>query len=93
MKKKKKNRDCSSSSEKSKGPTPVILKPLEVRIEEVNGNTSKLIRKFNKKVRKAEVLKPYYNRLMYFTPKPQKRREKLRKAIYEEKKRQQKLED
>ena len=88
-KKQKKNRDYTPK--KAEGPTPVILKPFEVTIEQAGGSVSRLIKKFNKKVRKAEILKPYYGRLMYHIPKSQKRREKLRKTKYEEKKRRESL--
>ena len=71
-------------------PEAVICKPFQVTLEEVKGDKSRLIKKFIKKVRKAEILKPYYDRLMYFTPKPQRRRQKLKKAIWEERKRRQK---
>lgn len=77
-------------NKKNSGPTPVILKPLEVDIKSVKGDTAKLIKKFNKKVRREEVLKNYFERLMYYKPKSQKKREKRRRAIYEERKRQQK---
>ncbi len=77
-------------TKKMKIPEAVICEPFQVSIEEVKGDKSKLIKKFIKKVRKAEILKPYYDKLMYFTPKPQRRRQKLKKAIWEETKRRQK---
>ena len=75
-----------------KGPEPVILSPLQVTLEEAKGDTTKLIKKFSKKVRRAEVLKPYFNKLMYFTPKSDLKRQKRRKAVWEEKKRREKEE-
>lgn len=71
---------------------PVQLDPFEVTLEECNGNTNKLIKKFMKKVRKAELLKPYYGRMMYHKTKSQKNREKSRKATYEAKKQEKRSE-
>jgi truncated hemoglobin YjbI len=71
---------------------PVQLKPLEVKLDEANGNTTKLIKKFMKKVRKQEVLKPFYERLMYHVTKGQKRRQKKLKSEYEVKKNKKKQE-
>lgn len=67
----------------------VILKPLQVSSEECNGDTTRLIKKFQKKVRNEETLKPYFGKLMYFTTKSQKRRAKRLKAIYEQRKNKQ----
>lgn len=61
------------------------FKPLEVTLEEVGGDQSKLLKKFTKKVRKAEVLKPFYGKLMYYISKSQKRRQKRRKALFDQK--------
>lgn len=74
------------------GPT-VEAKVLEVSIKEVNGDTTKLIKKFCKKVRKEEILKPFYRRLMYFETKSQKRRQKKMYGIYEWRKKVSKQED
>ena len=65
---------------------PFLGKPLEVKAEEVGGDTKKLIKKFCKKVRREEVLKPYYDKLMHFTPKSQLKRQKKLSAIYFQKK-------
>lgn len=71
--------------------TPVILEPFQVTLDECNGDFYRMLKKFTKKVRKHEVLKPYYGKLSYFTSKSQLRRQKKIKAIYEEKKRQEKI--
>jgi truncated hemoglobin YjbI len=65
---------------------PVQAKNLEVNLDEVGGDTTKLIKKFGKKVRKEEVLLPYYDRLMFYSTKSQKRRKKRLKAIFAQKK-------
>lgn len=66
----------------------IEAKFLEIKIEDVNGDSSRLIKRFIKKVRKEEILKPYYNRLMFFQTKNQKRRQKKMKAIHLHKKMQ-----
>lgn len=70
------------------GPPSVshTFKPLEVTLEEVGGDQSKLLRKFIKKVRKSEILKPFYGKLMYYISKSQKRRQKKLKALFNQKK-------
>lgn len=68
---------------------PVITyKPLEVSEKECRGDVNKMIKRFCKKTRKEEVLKPYFGRLMYWETKSQKRRRKNTKSIYEWKKQQ-----
>jgi ribosomal protein S21 len=71
----------------------VQAKFLEVKIEETSGDTTKLIKRFMRKVRKEEVLKPYYGRLMFYKSKSQKRREKKSKAVFEQKKLQSELDE
>jgi hypothetical protein len=84
MKQKRNQRDFQQvSPEKTNNFEPVILSPLQVRAEEVGGDTSKLIKKFIKKVRKEEVLKPFYDKLMYYSTKSQKRRAKKLKSEFE----------
>jgi hypothetical protein len=72
---------------------PVILEPFEITLAECDGDFFRMLKKFTKKVRKHEVLKPYYNKLSYFTSKSQLRRQKKIKAIYEEKRGQENLFD
>lgn len=67
-------------------PEGLILKPLQVTLEECHNDFDKMVKKFIKKVRKEEVLKPYYKRLMYHQTKSQKRREKKLSAIFKNKK-------
>ena len=78
--------------QKIKIPEPVILEPLQVSLKEAKGDSHRLIKKFLKKVRKEEVLKPYFGKLMYFTSKSDIKRAKRRKAVWEEKKRREKEE-
>lgn len=72
---------------KNKEFEPVLLEPLQVTIGQTNGDYNKLVKRFIKKVRNEEVLKPYYNKIAYFISKSEKKREKLRKAKFQEKKR------
>lgn len=65
----------------------VLAYPLEVSLSQVRGDTSKMIKKFMKKVRKEEVLKAYYERLAFPTTKGQQRREKKSRKAWLEKKR------
>jgi ribosomal protein S21 len=62
---------------------PRDFKPLEVTSAECNGDISKMIKRFTKKTRKEEVLKPYYERILYWETKSQKERKKKQKGIYE----------
>lgn len=71
----------------------VEAKPLQVTIEQAKGDTTRLIKKFMKKVRKEEVLKPFYGRLMYHETKSQKRRKKNAKAAFFARKRQRELDE
>lgn len=71
----------------------VEAKPLQVSIEECNGDSTKMIKKFMKKVRKEEILKPFYGKLMFFSTKSQIARAKKHKATYEYRKRQEKDKD
>lgn len=55
---------------------PIQARPLEVSIEQARGDSTRLIKRFMKKVRKEEVLKPFYGKLRYHQTKSQKRRQK-----------------
>lgn len=66
-------------------------KQLEVTISECNGDFNKMIKKFTRKVRKEEVLKPCYDRMMFFTSRGQKKRAQKQKGIYNTRKKEQKL--
>lgn len=71
------------SAKKTVIPEIIILQPLQVKAEEVGGDFNKMIKRFSKKVRKYETLKPYYDRLMFHQTKSQKRRAAKFKSIYE----------
>ncbi len=71
----------------------VQARPLEVSLSECNNDSTKMIKKFMKKVRKEETLKPFYGKLMYHSTKSQIRRAKKHKSIYEYKKRDEKDKD
>ena len=73
---------------KTKNVECVNAKFLEVKIEETSGDATKLIKKFSRKVKKEEILKPCYERMKFFLTKSQRRRKKRLKSIYEHKKRQ-----
>ena len=57
-------------------------KKIEVTLAECGGDFNKMLKKFSRKVRKEEVLKPFFGKLMYFTTKGQKRRAKKLAGIY-----------
>lgn len=63
------------------GPEPVQAKFLEVSAGK-NVNPERLIKKFMKKVRKEEILKPFYGKLMYHQTKNQKDRKKRLRSTY-----------
>lgn len=86
MAKNKYKKDFQSASPKNdNSPEAVIIEPLQVKIEETGGDYNKLIKKFMKKVRKEETLKPFFGRLMYFSTKSQKKRAKKIESIYRHK--------
>ena len=60
----------------------VLCEPIQVTLSECGGDEVKMIKKFMKKVRKLELLKPYYDRLMFHETKSQKRRRKQRIAKF-----------
>lgn len=63
-------------------------KRLEVTISECGGDFNKMLKKFTRKVRKEEILKPYYGKLMYFTSRGEKVRAKKQKGIHNTRKRE-----
>jgi hypothetical protein len=67
------------------------FKPVEVTTEECDGDYSKMIKRFVKKTRKEQILKPFYDRLLYWETKGQKERKKKQKGIYEWQKTQKKM--
>lgn len=69
-------------------PEAVCYQPLEVTAKECGFDTSKMIKRFMKKTRKEEVLKPFHTRLLYWETKSQKARRKKLKSIYEHRKQQ-----
>lgn len=71
----------------------ITCKTLEVSSKECNGDVSKMIKRFCKKTRKEEILKPFYGRLMYWETKSQKRRRKKLKSIHESNRRRKKEEE
>jgi hypothetical protein len=74
-------------------PEAVECRPLEVTLKECNFDTTKMIRRFIKKTRKEEVLKPFYSKLLYWETKGQKTRRKKLKSIYEHKRLQNNVEE
>ena len=52
---------------------------VEVRLEETRGDQIRLIRKFNKKVKKSGILEDYRERRFYEKPSAKRRRLKKRK--------------
>lgn len=67
------------------------LEAVQAKFLEVHGdgsNPERLIKKFMKKVRKEEVLKPFYGKLMYHQTRGQKRRQKKLKAIFQARKKE-----
>ncbi len=87
MRNQKRERNEFPKETKNSSIEPVILEPLQVTINQTKGDYTKLVKKFIKKVRNEEVLKPYYNKIAYFISKSEKRREKKRKGRFEEQKR------
>lgn len=65
-------------------------KHVEVSLQECGGDFNKMLKKFTRKVRKEEVLSPFYDRLAFHTTKSQRRRLEKFKGIYETKKREMK---
>lgn len=55
---------------------------LEVTAEQCRGDIRKMIKKFSRKVRKEEVLKPFYGKLAYHQTKGQLERQKKSKGKY-----------
>ena len=68
----------------------VEAKHVEMSLAECGGDINKMIKKFSRKVRKEEVLAPFYDRLAFHTTKSQRRRAEKFKGIYETKKREMK---
>lgn len=71
---------------------PVQLRPLEVTLAECRGNFNKMIKRFNRKVKKEEVLSPFYGRLASHKTRGQKRRDKRLKGAWLHKKKKMKQE-
>lgn len=93
MKRYKKNKDFKKDYKQPIDLKEAVqLKPLEVTLKECNGDNNKMIKKFLKKVRKYEILKPYYDRIMFHQTKNQVKRKKQRKSKYQTKKNQKKKE-
>jgi ribosomal protein S21 len=51
---------------------------VEVTLDEVKGNASRLIKKFMKKVKKERIVEDYLEETYYTKPSDRKRRERLR---------------
>lgn len=88
----KRNQNTKTKEKSSFKSEAVILEPLQVTIESTRGDYTRLVKKFIKKVRNEETLKPYYDKMAYFISKSEKKRQKLRIAKFEEQKRR-KLEE
>lgn len=67
------------------------FKPIQVTDNECNGDVGRMIKKFSKITRKEQVLKPFYEKLLYWETKSQKERKKKQKGIYEWHKKQKNL--
>lgn len=67
------------------------FKKIEVTEAECHGDVGKMIKRFSKKTRKEEVLKPFYDKLLYWETKSQKARRRKQKGIYEWRKLQKNL--
>ena len=67
--------------------------PLEVTIEQCSGNTTKMIKRFSKMVRKEGIFESYYERSRGPKTKGQKRREERASKQWLEKKRLSKIDD
>ena len=52
---------------------------VEVSLKEVGGNTSKLIKKFIKKVKKEKVIERFKEKMFFEKPSKKRRRAKLKK--------------
>jgi small subunit ribosomal protein S21 len=52
---------------------------VKVTIEETRGDINRLIKKFNKKVKKERILEQYRDRMYYEKPSKRRRKEKIRK--------------
>jgi len=52
---------------------------VKVSIEETRGDINRLIKKFNKKVKKERILEQYRDRMYYEKPSKRRRKEKIRK--------------
>jgi len=52
---------------------------VEVTLSEVRGDVARLIRKFNKKVKKERILEEFKERMFYEKPSSKRRKEKKRK--------------
>jgi small subunit ribosomal protein S21 len=52
---------------------------VEVSLSEVRGDVGRLIRKFNKKVKKERILEEFKERMFYEKPSSKRRKEKKRK--------------
>lgn len=83
----KRKKQQQPRSDDKLGPV-VMYKPLEVTERECQGDTTKMIKRFCKKTRKEEILKPFYRKLLYWETKSQKRRRQRLKGTYEWKKQQ-----
>lgn len=59
-----------------------VAKKIEVSLSECNGDFNKMLKKFSRKVKREEILKPFYGKLAFYTTKSQKRREKKSKGVY-----------
>lgn len=64
---------------------PVVLEPYQVTSIECGGDFKKMFKKFSKKCRNDEILRPVFDKLSYKSP-SQARREKHKRAIFRIKK-------
>lgn len=78
---------------KKKDNDTIQAKFVEVTAEQCGGNTTKMIKRFMKKIRKEEILKPFYTKLAYHQTKGELERQKRSKGEWLEKKRQNKIKE
>jgi ribosomal protein S21 len=62
-----------------KGKTMSKTVNVEVSLKEVGGNTSRLIKKFIKKVKKEKIVEKFKERMFFEKPSKKRRREKIKK--------------
>ena len=65
-------------------------KHIEVSAEECGHDFNKMMKKLDRKIKKEELLKPFWNELAFYTTKGQKRRQAKIRGTYRSRKEEQK---